>query len=67
MIGGHAQLLPPKLVSTFWLAETPMQTPAGAGQPQEAEQKGKGSCGAAVGQGCFSACPVLALLSLCWE
>lgn len=63
-IGGYAQLLLPKLVSRFWLAETPMETPAGAGQPQEAGTEGKGSCGAAVGQrwGCFSACPVSVLL-----
>lgn len=69
MIWGHAQLLLPKLVSTFWLAEIPMQTPAGAGQSQEAEQRGKGSRGAAMGQRCFSACPVsvFALLSFCWE
>lgn len=74
MIDGHAQLLFPKLASTFWLAESPMQTPSGAGQPQEAETKVKGQLwgcsGAEVGVllclPCVCACFVDGV-SLCWE
>lgn len=53
VMGGRAQLLLPKLLTTFGLAETPMQTLQGLGSLRRQGQGAKGSCGAAGGRGAF--------------